>query len=98
MSYIERDKILSVRVSQELLDKLDEKANFRNCTRTDYVLAILGQDLQIEIEPPKLWGEERIIALEKKLAQLEKKTFSYDDIAAIAAGVVRHMKATGELL
>lgn len=97
MSYVERDKILSVRVSQKLLDKLDEKANFRNCTRTDYVLALLGQDLEIQIEPPKIWGEERIIALEKKLAEVEKRIISRDEIVDGMAIAIMTMKQAGQL-
>lgn len=73
MAYSDRDKTLSVRISQELLDKLDEKASSKNCTRTDYILAVLGNDVGVEIEPPKVWGEERIIALENKVKNIEKR-------------------------
>lgn len=97
MSYTERNKILSVRISEELLDKLDEKAQKNNCTRSDYVLALLGKNAGVKVEPPKVWGEERIIVLENKLKELEEKIISPDNMNVILGQVLAVMRQTGNL-
>jgi hypothetical protein len=97
MSYTERNKILSVRVSTELIDELDRKARANNCSRSDYVLGVLGKDTGVEIEPPKVFGEDRILALENKLAEVEKKILSNKQLGEIMKQVIMAMKQVGQL-
>ena len=93
MAYIERNKILSVRVTSEMIEKLDAKAKVRNVSRTDYVLALLGKDTGIKVEPPKISGEERIIALEKKIKELEGKIIDLPEMVKI----ILAMRQAGQL-
>ncbi|BAZ19126.1 hypothetical protein NIES4071_110110 (plasmid) [Calothrix sp. NIES-4071] len=97
MAYSDRDKTLSVRVSQELLDALDDKAIARNCNRTDYILTVLGNDVGVKVELPKVFNEDRIIALENKIAEVESKILSYDAMSAIVKEVIWTMKQFGQL-
>ncbi|NEU77029.1 ribbon-helix-helix protein, CopG family [Hassallia byssoidea VB512170] len=76
---------LSVRVPDELLEILDAKAEELECSRTDYVLAILAESAGITLQPRTTvdtFVDKRLQMLEERIAVLEEQSQSNVSLSA----------------